>query len=49
MATRIKEQDEPCFDGEGFDPDHDAWVRAKVEKALLQSRDRPKMIPIEQV
>lgn len=48
MATRIKEQDEPR-PGEVADPGHDAWVCAKVEKALAQSRDRTKIIPIEQV
>ena len=29
--------------------DHDAYVRAKVRIGLDQSRDRSKMIPLEQV
>lgn len=47
MATRAQDWDEP--DGEGVSAEHDAFVRAKVLKALEQSRDRAAMIPLEQV
>ncbi len=28
---------------------YDAWKRAKIERGLVQARDRSAMIPIEQV
>ena len=46
MATRAQEWNEP--EGEAIDAEHDAFVRAKVLKALEQSRDRAAMIPLEQ-
>ena len=49
MATRAQDQSEPDPAGGGVDPDHDAYVRAKVQRGLEQSRDRSAMIPIEQV
>lgn len=49
MSTR------PKFDDE-FDPgepaterDHDAFVRAKVERGLAQSRDRASMISVDRI
>lgn len=36
-------------DGGAVDRGYDAWFRAKVEKALEQSRDRSAMIPIDRV
>ena len=29
--------------------DYDAWKRAKIERGMVQARDRSMMIPIEQV
>ena len=49
MAARAQEQSEPGPAGGEADPDHDAYVRAKVQRGLEQSRDRPAMVPIEQV
>ena len=48
MAARAQEQSEPGPAGGEADPDHDAYVRAKVQRGLEQSRDRSAMIPIEQ-
>ena len=47
MATRAPEQHGPEPDAT-VDDGHDAFVRAKVLRALEQSRDRDAMIPIEQ-
>ena len=49
MATKTDDRDDP-FDGDDrVDPDHDAFVRAKVERGLAQCRERSTMIPIEQI
>lgn len=31
------------------DAGYDVWKRAKIERGLLESRDRSAMIPVEQV
>ena len=49
MVMRPQDQSEPGPAGGEVDLDHDAYVRAKVQRGLEQSRDRSAMIPIEQV
>ena len=47
MATRAEAQDKIDAAGQA-EVDHDAFVRAKVRIGLEQTRDRSKMIPLEQ-
>ena len=49
MASNAQAPEQPQAGVEGHDSEHDAWMRAKVEIGLAQSRDRTAMIPIEQV
>lgn len=49
MATKANERNELLEGGPNVDPEHDAVVRAKVERGLAQSRDRSSLTPIEQV
>lgn len=52
MATRAEQPEDPQHGGmseDGAEDGHDAFVRAKVQRGLEQSRDRAVMIPIEQV
>lgn len=50
MVTKSKVPDYKVKDtGEAKAPGYDDWFRAKVERALEQSRDRSKMIPAEEV
>ena len=49
MATANDFADKLSVDGDVTDRGHDAWLRAKVERGLAESRDRAAMIPVEQV
>jgi len=49
MATANDFADKLSVDGDATERGHDAWLRAKVERGLAESRDRPAMIPVDQV
>lgn len=49
MATANDFADKIDVDGVVTDPIYDAWLRAKVERGLAESRDRAAMIPVDQV
>jgi len=49
MATANDFADKLSVDGDATERGHDAWLRAKVERGLAESRDRSVMIPVDQV
>lgn len=49
MATANDFADKLSVDGGTIDRGHDAWLRAKVERGLAESRERAKLISVEQV
>lgn len=49
MMTTKSEEPDKINAAEQAEADHDAYIRAKVRIGLEQSRDRSKMIPLEQV
>lgn len=49
MPARIDEHDGSAADGSSVERGYEAWKRTKIERALVESRDRASMIPIEQL
>lgn len=49
MNVRAKHDGKFDMGDDATEHDHDAWVRAKVERGLEQSRDRASMIPVEEI
>ncbi len=49
MPARIDEHDGSAADGSSVERGYEAWKRTKIERGLVESRDRASMIPIEQL
>ena len=49
MAMRIEEVEKTDADRGAVERGYDDWKRAKIERGLIQARDRSGMIPVEEV
>lgn len=49
MKPTVPDRDKVEPSGGAVEAGYDAWKRAKIERGLLESRDRAAMIPVEQV
>lgn len=49
MASVVDQRDKVYAEPVATEAGYEAWKRAKIERGMAQSRDRPAMIPLDQV